>query len=182
MATNHRDFFLSAQSDSPHQDARPPGVSIDMIVLHAISLPVGVFDVQAVLALFAGTLDCHQHPAFADLQGLRVSSHFVIDRQGGCLMCVPPQRRAWHAGVSIWQGRQQCNDFAIGIELLGDAHTPFTLPQYHRAARLCQQLMQDYPHIQPTRIVGHSDIAPGRKWDPGPWWDWRFFRQLLQQD
>lgn len=180
MVAKHRDFFLAAQSvASPHQDARPPECPVDMIVLHAISLPDGVFDLATVLALFTGTLDGERQPALAALKGLRVSSHYVIDRQGRCVQCVPPDRRAWHAGVSCWQGRERCNDFSIGIELLGDIRTPFTLPQYHQAARLCAALMRHYPHIHPKRIVGHSDIAPARKWDPGPWWDWPRFRALL---
>ncbi len=164
---------------SPHWDERPRGARVDMIVLHAISLPDGSFDSRHVLDLFRGALKYDAHPSFAELRGLRVSTHYLIERDGGCVQCVAPEKRAWHAGESCWQGRRRCNDFSIGIELLGDRRTPFTLPQYWEAANLCWRLMRDFPAIVPSRIVAHSAIAPGRKWDPGPWWNWRRFFFLL---
>lgn len=129
--------------------------------------------------LFCGQLDCTVHPTFADLQGLQVSAHFVIDRKGKLYQFVACDDRAWHAGISCWQGRENCNDFSIGIELIGDQSEPFTRAQYRECARLCHTLMQRYPDIEVSRIVGHQDIAPGRKWDPGRQWDWRRFRCSL---
>lgn len=166
---------------SPHFNARPDGMAIDMIVLHAISLPPGEFAMQCVEDLFMGSLDCSDHPALADLEGVRVSAHFVVDRSGAITQFVPCQARAWHAGVSAWQGREGCNDFAIGIEMIGDEDAPFTPAQYRETARLCRVLMQAFPAITKERIVGHSDIAPGRKWDPGRQWQWpRFMRSLAR--
>ncbi|MDX8402683.1 MAG: 1,6-anhydro-N-acetylmuramyl-L-alanine amidase AmpD [Mariprofundaceae bacterium] len=168
--------------ESPHQDARPAGVVVDLIVLHAISLPPGCFETEAVEALFLGRLDrASDHPALREVAGLRVSAHFLIDRRGGITQFVRCGRRAWHAGVSCWQGRERCNDFSIGIEMVGDAHTPFTRRQYTECARLCRALMRRYPAIGSDRIVGHSDVAPGRKWDPGAQWDWARFRRSLAQ-
>lgn len=165
-------------ASSPHHDARPD-TAVDLIVLHAISLPPGDFSMQHVEDLFMGRLDAGAHPAFAELAGVRVSAHFVIDRAGIIVQFVPVARRAWHAGASSWQGRPACNDFAIGIELIGDERQAFTARQYTEAARLCRMLMQRFPAIQPSRIVGHSDVAPGRKWDPGRQWDWAHFRRSL---
>ena len=165
--------------DSPHHNARPAGTAIDLIVLHAISLPPGEFGMRAVEDLFLGRLDAAAHPAFTALQGMHVSAHFVVDRAGSITQFVPVSRRAWHAGESTWQGRPDCNDYAIGIEMLGDERQPFTARQYMETARLCRMLMQGLPGITGTRIVGHSDVAPGRKWDPGRQWDWaRFHRSL----
>jgi len=154
-------------------------VQIDLIVLHAISLPSGVFEAQRVADFFAGKLDCSLHPALADLQDVRVSAHFLVDRQGRVMQFVPIQRRAWHAGLSVWQGRENCNDFSIGIELLGDEQHAFTAAQYREAARLCKALMHACPAIHRSRIVGHSDIAVGRKWDPGCQWSWAHFHRSL---
>lgn len=164
---------------SPHRDERPPHTDIDLIVLHAISLPPGEFSMAHVEALFTGGLDCSTHASFAELEGLRVSAHFVVDRCGGITQFVPVGARAWHAGISAWQGRQQCNDYAVGIEMLGDATQAFTAAQYRETARLCRSLMADHPGITKERIVGHQDVAPGRKWDPGRQWDWRRFRRSL---
>lgn len=150
-----------------------------MIVLHAISLPSGAFATDFIDDLFLGRLDCSAHPSFSELAGIRVSAHFVIDRSGGATQYVPCERRAWHAGDSVWQGREDCNDFAIGIEMVGDELLPFTDAQYREVARLCRSLMQRYASICRERIVGHQDIAPGRKWDPGRQWDWRRFHRSL---
>jgi len=154
---------------------------IDMIVLHAISLPAGQFELLHIEQLFLGRLDCTAHPSFADLQSLKVSAHFVVDRKGVITQFVPCQRRAWHAGVSQWQGQEGCNDFSIGIEMIGDEQHPFTQAQYRETARLCRVLMQRFPTIERQRIVGHNDIAPGRKWDPGKQWDWAKFDRSLHR-
>jgi len=165
--------------NSPHQNVRPAGMEIDMIVLHAISLPAGGFKSEHVENLFMGTLDSGLHPSFAELDGLKVSAHFVVDRKGSITQFVPCACRAWHAGVSSWQGRDGCNDFSIGIEIIGDEERPFTQAQYRETARLCRVLMQHYTSVERQRIVGHSDIAPGRKWDPGKQWDWHKFDRSL---
>lgn len=152
---------------------------MDLIVLHAISLPPGDFGTGHVESLFMGRLDTLAHPGFAALESMRVSSHFVVDRTGDITQFVPVSRRAWHAGASAWRGRENCNDFSVGIEIIGDEQTPFTREQYREAARLCRMLMEAYPVINAERIVGHADVAPGRKWDPGRQWDWaRFHRSL----
>jgi AmpD protein len=167
--------------NSPHQNQRPEGVNIDLIVLHAISLPTGEFEADYIDDLFLGRLDCEAHPSFVDLEGLKVSAHFVIDRAGRITQFVPCDRRAWHAGESEWQGRSGCNDFAVGIEMIGDEQQPFTAAQYRETARLCRMLMQRYPDISLQDIVGHQDIAPDRKWDPGRLWDWQRFRRSLSR-
>jgi len=167
------------QLHSPHHNARPNGVEIDLIVLHAISLPAGQFESRYIEDLFTGHLDCTAHPSFDSLHGVKVSAHFLIDREGSVTQFVACDRRAWHAGVSEWEGRSGCNDFAIGIEIIGDERSPFTTAQYREAARLCKTMMHRYPLISSRRIVGHQDIAPGRKWDPGKQWDWQHFRRSL---
>jgi len=164
---------------SPYHNARPDGIIIDMIVLHAISLPAGEFESQYIEDLFTGVLNVQAHPSFYDLKDLQVSAHFVIDREGVISQFVATGHRAWHAGLSSWQGRDSCNDFAIGIEMIGDEMNPFSAAQYRETARLCRVLMQRYPAISAERIVGHEDIAPGRKWDPGKQWDWQRFHRSL---
>jgi len=134
---------------------------------------------QHVEALFTGGLDATQSPAFAELEGMRVAAHFVVDRDGGVTQFVPVGQRAWHAGESVWQGRERCNDYSVGIEMLGDEATPFTQAQYRETARLCRMLMVRFPEIASGRIVGHQDVAPGRKWDPGRQWDWARFNRSL---
>jgi len=167
------------QINSPHQNARPDGIEIDLIVLHAISLPDGEFEMQYIEDLFMGCLDHQAHAEFDALRALKVSAHFVVDRDGEITQFVATDCRAWHAGSSAWQGRVECNDFAIGIEMIGDEKQVFTSAQYRETARLCRVLMQRYPAISTERIVGHQDIAPVRKWDPGKQWDWpRFHRSL----
>lgn len=164
---------------SPHCNARPDSAVIDLLVLHAISLPEGVFEQDYIDALFMGNLDVSAHSSFSSLDGVRVSSHFVVNRSGEITQFVPCQQRAWHAGQSSWEGRDNCNDYAIGIEMIGDEKRPFTHKQYTETARLCRALMQSYSNITRQRIVGHQDIAPGRKWDPGKYWDWEKFRRSL---
>ncbi len=164
--------FLS----SPHCDARPSGADIDLIVLHAISVPPGDFRPDFIEDFFLGNLKTATHPGLASV---RVSAHFVVDRKGSITQFVPCGRRAWHAGESVWQGRPGCNDYAIGIEMIGDEKQPFTVAQYRETARLCHMLMQSYPAITSARIVGHKDVAPDRKWDPGRQWDWAHFHRAL---
>lgn len=164
---------------SPHYGERPQGSAIDLIVLHAISLPPGQFKPNHIENFFMGTLDTSLHPDFESLAGVRVSAHFVVDRRGGVTQFVPLSKRAWHAGKSVWYGRENCNDYSIGIEMIGDEQQPFTQAQYRETARLCRVLMQLFPLIGRERIVGHQDVAPGRKWDPGKQWDWQRFQRSL---
>jgi AmpD protein len=155
--------------DSPNRDARPEGEAISLLVIHNISLPPGQFGGPGVEQLFTNRLDPKEHPYYAGIQGLRVSSHFFIRRDGELIQFVACSRRAWHAGVSAWRGREHCNDFSIGVELEGTDHTPFTDAQYAVLNRLLEVLRAAYPI---TGQAGHSDIAPGRKSDPGPYFDW----------
>lgn len=168
-------------SPSPHANERPLAGSIDMIILHAISLPDGKFQTQHIHNLFLGCLDCAAHPDFAALRDTNVSAHFVVQRDGHICQFVPTGKRAWHAGESTWLGRDNCNDYAIGIEMIGDERKPFTKRQYQQTARLCKSLMATYPDITPDNIVGHQDVAPLRKWDPGKQWLWPRFFQTLEQ-
>ena len=154
---------------SPNFDTRPPGCRIELAVVHAISLPPGQFGGGFVQDLFLNRLDPAAHPYFADIVALRVSAHFLIRRDGRLIQFVSCLRRAWHAGASVWQGRERCNDFSLGIELEGSDHVPFEVSQYAVLNRLLSALREEYP-LQ--AVVGHSDIAPGRKTDPGPFFDW----------
>ena len=155
---------------SPNCDARPEGAAIELIVIHNISLPPGVFDGDAVIDLFTNRLDWDAHPYYQGIRGLEVSAHFFIRRDGSLIQFVPCALRAWHAGASNWQGRERCNDFSIGIELEGSDDLPFTDAQYATLVPLLATLKTAYP-IQ--AVVGHSDIAPGRKTDPGPHFVWQ---------
>lgn len=154
---------------SPNADDRPSGTRVDLLVIHYISLPAGFFAGPAIEQLFSNTLRCDAHPTFASLEGLRVSSHFLIRRHGGLLQFVDVDRRAWHAGVSSFQGRERCNDFSVGVELEGDGERDFTTAQYRKLDLLIAALRARLPL---RWIAGHSDIAPGRKPDPGPRFDW----------
>jgi N-acetyl-anhydromuramoyl-L-alanine amidase len=165
---------------SPHFDARPKGVAPELIVVHGISLPPGEFGGPWIDRLFAGDLPPDAHPSFRDTAALRVSAHAVIRRDGGITQYVPFGLRAWHAGQSQYQGRSGCNDFSIGIELEGTDATPYTEAQYESLALLVRALLAAYPTLSADRIAGHSDIAPGRKTDPGPAFDWQRWRRLLQ--
>jgi len=162
---------------SPNCDDRPAGMPISLVVLHAISLPPEVFGGDAVERLFTNTLDPAAHPAFASLEGLRVSAHYFIRRDGETIEFVPPDRRAWHAGLSCWEGRERCNDFSVGIELEGSDRQPFTAAQYERAAALVASLVRRYPSID--SVAGHCHVSPVRKTDPGPFFDWHRFTALL---
>lgn len=158
---------------SPYCNERPAGEAgrIELLVIHNISLPLGEFNNGYIDDLFLGRLDCQQHPSFAELDGLEVSSHFLITREGVIKQFVSCLDRAWHAGVSNWNGREACNDFSLGIELQGSDFTAFELVQYEALNALVNLLQRTY-RIKPAHIVGHSDIAPGRKTDPGPYFDW----------
>jgi len=164
---------------SPHCDARPAGAQPELIVVHGISLPPGEFGGPWIERLFAGNLDPQGHPQFAALAGLRVSAHVLVRRDGRALQCVPFGMRAWHAGVSSWRGRAACNDFSVGIELEGTDLGPYEPAQYRTLAALIQALAGAYPGLATRAVVGHSDIAPGRKSDPGAAFDWGTLRSLL---
>lgn len=155
--------------ESPNSDERPPGVEVSLVVLHCISLPPGEYGGDAIERLFTNRLDPAAHPYFRDIAALRVSAHFLIRRDGETLQFVPVERRAWHAGASSWRGRGRCNDFSIGIELEGDGHAPFEDAQYAALAALLARLRATLPLRD---IAAHSDIAPGRKTDPGAAFDW----------
>jgi AmpD protein len=163
---------------SPNCSSRN-GREVDMIVIHAISLPPGEFGTGHVLDFFLNRLDYTAHPYFNELEGLRVSAHYFIDREGEVIELVDPVQMAWHAGKSTFEGRTGCNPFSIGIELEGGPDQPFTEGQYRALKELCLLLMERYPLITPERIVGHSDIAPGRKEDPGPLFAWERLRAEL---
>ena len=167
------------QCPSPNCDDRPPGVAVDLLVLHGISLPPGCFGGPYIDRLFTNCLDAAEHPFFREIAGLRVSSHLLIRRGGELVQYVPLHRRAWHAGRSSFAGRTACNDFSIGIELEGTDQLPYTERQYRRLLPLCRALLRTYPGLAPERIVGHCDVAPGRKTDPGPAFDWKRLRARL---
>jgi N-acetyl-anhydromuramoyl-L-alanine amidase len=167
---------------SPHFDARPKGVPPELIVVHGISLPAGEFGGPWIDRLFAGDLPPDAHPSFHDTATLRVSAHAVIRRAGSVTQYVPFGLRAWHAGHSQYQGRSGCNDFSIGIELEGTDEVPYTDAQYESLAGLVRALLVTYPTLAAERIAGHSDIAPGRKTDPGPAFDWPRWRKMLDRD
>lgn len=158
---------------SPHFNNRPDESDISLIVIHNISLPGGQFGLPYITDLFMGCLDCNADPSFADLKGLDVSAHCLIRRDGEVIQYVPFNKRAWHAGVSEYQNRTGCNDFSIGIELEGTDDTPFDDAQYQSLEKLVKTLVKQYPKLNKERITGHSDIAPGRKTDPGPQFNWQ---------
>lgn len=174
-------LYPATHCPSPNFNERPPGALVDLLVIHNISLPPGQFGCGYVAALFTNSLDCALHPAFAELRDLQVSAHLLIERDGAVTQFVPFVARAWHAGVSYFQGRDNCNDFSVGIELEGTDLDPYECVQYATLAAVTRALQATYPGITAERIVGHCDIAPTRKTDPGPAFDWRLFRQLLAQ-
>jgi AmpD protein len=161
---------------SPHFDARPAGAAAELIVIHGISLPPGEFGGPWIDRLFTGKLPPEAHPYFATIAAGRVSAHALIRRDGEIVQYVPFGARAWHAGASEYRGRQACNDFSIGIELEGEDDRPYESAQYVSLAALVTTLLASYPTLASDRIAGHSDIAPGRKADPGPAFDWNRFR------
>lgn len=170
------------QVPSPNFNERPPNTEINLLVVHNISLPTGDFGGEAIEQLFCNQLDCSAHPSFESLIGLEVSSHLLIRRDGVVTQFVPFDQRAWHAGASSWQGVEGCNDYSIGIELEGTDEIPYTKLQYQQLVKISRLLMLYYPRITVERIVGHSDIAPGRKTDPGAAFDWEYFRQQLHKE
>lgn len=164
---------------SDHCDDRPENTLIDMIVIHGISLPPGEFGSGAIEKFFCDKLDFSQNPYYSTIESLKVSSHLLIDRKGIITQFVPFAKRAWHAGKSFFQGREKCNDFSIGIELEGTDHQPYEKIQYETLVDIIKILRLTYPDISRERIVGHSDIAPGRKTDPGTAFDWTYLDCLL---
>lgn len=164
---------------SPNFNARPTETSPELIVIHGISLPPGEYGGPYIEAFFTNQLDPAAHAYFSDIAHLTVSAHFLIRRDGEVVQFVSTDDRAWHAGESCWQQRSNCNDFSIGIEVEGCDEERYAMPQYHALATLIGALRNQYPAIQHDAIVGHSDIAPARKTDPGPAFDWLQLRQLL---
>ncbi|TFZ06506.1 1,6-anhydro-N-acetylmuramyl-L-alanine amidase AmpD [Ramlibacter henchirensis] len=169
-------YRFARRLDSPNFGPRPAGAAIDLVVVHSISLPPGEYGGDQVQALFTNTLDWQAHPYFRAIEGLQVSSHFYVRRGGELWQFVSCDDRAWHAGTSSWQGRDNCNDFSIGIELEGIEGGPFEAAQYEALAGLCAAISQRYPV---RHIAGHEHVAPGRKQDPGPGFDWPLLRDSL---
>jgi AmpD protein len=172
---------VARQLPSPNADERPADAGLELIVVHGISLPPGEFGGPWIDALFTNTLDPSAHPYFEEIAGLQVSAHLLIRRDGEIVQYVPFHRRAWHAGASCYHGRERCNDYSIGIELEGTDEQPYEAVQYERLAEVTRALVQAYPGLSTERIAGHADIAPGRKTDPGPSFDWPRFYALLHQ-
>jgi AmpD protein len=163
---------------SPNFDVRPADTLIDLLVIHNISLPPGQFGGSYIADLFGNRLDCDAHPYFEQLRNLRVSAHFLIRRDGVVMQFVSANDRAWHAGASLFCGRQRCNDFSIGVELEGTDFEPFEAVQYDRLVELTHALRARYPL---TDVTGHEHIAPGRKTDPGPFFDWATYHASLKR-
>ncbi len=166
---------------SPHRDARPPGMLPELIIVHGISLPPNEFGGPWINRLFTGTLDWDAHPYFRQIEGLRASSHVLIGRDGQLTQYVPFGERAWHAGLSQYRTRSGCNDFSIGVELEGADQVPYTDAQYGQLVELIASLLAAYPSLAPEHIVGHSDVAPGRKSDPWPSFEWPRLRAQLNE-
>jgi len=165
---------------SPNCDNRPAECNIELLVIHGISLPPGQYGGNYIDQLFTNTLSENDHPYFKEITGLKVSSHILINRTGEITQYVPFNKRAWHAGESEYQGRTVCNDFSIGIELEGVDDCPYERAQYVTLAKITDCLASQWPGIVKDRIVGHSDIAPGRKTDPGPAFDWNYYFSLCK--
>jgi len=166
----------AVQVPSPNCDERPADSAVRVLVVHNISLPPGEFGGEAIVQLFTNTLDLAAHPYYEVLRDLKVSAHFLVRREGELIQLVPCAKRAWHAGSSRWGGRERCNDFSVGVELEGADDQAYSDSQYSRLAELLLVLRLRYPIVD---VVGHVDIAPGRKTDPGPAFDWGQFRQSL---
>jgi len=167
------------RTPSPNVDERPDPADISLLVIHCISLPPGEFDNHYIDRLFCNQLNPDDHPYFNDIYQLTVSAHLLIKRDGVCIQYVPFDKRAWHAGKSVYEGRERCNDFSIGIELEGAELVDYTDRQYAQLATIIRTLLATYPKLSTQRITGHSDIAPGRKTDPGPSFDWQRLFGLL---
>lgn len=170
MKVNARGWLSGVRRvPSPNFDARPPNQKASLLIIHSISLPPEQFSGGGVEQLFTNTLNCDEHPYYNKLRGVKVSAHFFIRRNGGITQFVSCNQRAWHAGVSEWWGKTRCNDFSLGVELEGSDLAPYTDAQYKKLQYLTRRLQRNYPLKQ---IVGHADVAPGRKTDPGPLFDW----------
>ncbi len=187
MKSNNNVFTLEKgwlvdvnKQKSPYFSPRASHDEVSLLVIHNISLPAGCFNTPYITALFLGDLDCRCDPSFSDLQGLKVSAHCLIRRTGEVIQYVNFNDKAWHAGLSSFAGRTKCNDFSIGIELEGTDNIPYTQQQYQQLVALTCCLQKQYPKITQENIVGHCDIAPMRKTDPGRSFDWQYFRQCLQ--
>lgn len=167
------------QQASPNFDSRPDQDDISLLVIHCISLPPEHFGGKYIEQLFCNRLDPKQHPYFQEIHQLKVSAHLLIRRDGELIQFVDFNQRAWHAGVSQFLGRERCNDFSIGIELEGSVNQPFNEQQYRQLADVSRLLIDCYPKLSKQRIVGHSDISPGRKDDPGPYFEWQKYLSLL---
>ena len=178
--TLNRDGWLAGcrRVASPNQDERPPGAEVSLLVVHSISLPPGEYGGDAIERLFTNRLDPGAHPYFREIAGLKVSAHFLVRRNGALVQFVPVGRRAWHAGASRWRGAARCNDFSLGVELEGVDSGPFEPAQYRALARLVRALGAALPLRE---VAAHSDVAPGRKSDPGAGFDWRRWLGLLAQ-
>lgn len=179
MHIHQHSLSTANQIPSPNFDDRPDVDDINLIVIHCISLPPGEFGNTCIDQLFCNQLDPDEHPYFKEIQQLTVSSHVVIKRTGEVNQYVPFDKRAWHAGQSSYEGRERCNDFSIGIELEGTETIPYTEAQYWQLAEAVKALLNTYAGLSKDRITGHSDIAPGRKTDPGESFDWQKFYRLL---
>jgi AmpD protein len=177
QAAHWQDGWWSAarRVDSPNHGPRPEGTEVTLALIHSISLPPGSYGGDAIERLFTNTLDWDAHPYFQQIRGLEVSSHFVVRRDGELLQFVPTARRAWHAGRSAWRGRENCNDYSIGIELEGLEGERFEPPQYERLAELLRALAQQHPLRD---VAGHEHVAPGRKLDPGAGFEWARLQSL----
>lgn len=165
---------------SPNFGPRPDGAGISLLVVHNISLPPGQFGGREIEDFFCNQLDHSAHPFFKTIEGVQVSAHLLIRRDGALVQFVSLLDRAWHAGRSCFEGQEECNDFSIGIELEGTDDTPYTPEQYRMLAKVADLIMTAWPDVTANRITGHCDIAPGRKSDPGPAFDWQYFRAALQ--
>lgn len=175
-------WFTNAERiASPNCDDRPDG-RIDLLVIHCISLPPGEFGGPYIKQLFTNKLKSQSHPYFQEIADMKVSAHLLIRRDGGLIQFVPFDKRAWHAGRSCYAEEHNCNDFSIGIELEGTEDRAYEEVQYTRLVEVTRALMQSYPGIERNRITGHSDIAPERKTDPGPAFDWRRYKRLLENE
>lgn len=181
MVDTNKDDLLPGVAYFPslNCDYRPDDIRVDLVVVHGISVPAGCFGGGAINDLFLNRLDCSASPLLKPLAGLRVSAHLLIDRGGKITQFVPFNRRAWHAGKSVWGGRELCNDYSIGIELEGTDQLAYTPRQYDQLVGVIGEIIRSYPHITPARVVGHSDIAPGRKTDPGQAFNWPALHRRL---
>lgn len=180
MVINDHYISTANQVLSPNCDARPDPDDISLLVIHCISLPPEQFEGDYVDQLFSNRLDPDEHPYFKEIYQLKVSAHLLIRRDGGIRQYVPFDRRAWHAGISHYQGRERCNDFSIGIELEGSVTQAYTDAQYRQLADVVKVLLANYPRLSKDRIAAHSDIAPERKDDPGPLFDWERLYGMLE--